>query len=122
MKNIILLFFCIAIFSCTKTDEKKEIPSESPKVEVLGTPVLIKDKLVFTVQIAALRTPNSKLASLANIYMYNEDDLLKYRFGSFKTYAEAKKYKIDLRIKHQGAFVQALLNESPITIKEALQY
>ena len=122
MKNIILVFFCIAIFSCTKTDEKKEIPSESPKDEVLGTPVLVKDKLVFTVQIAALRTHSAKLASLANIYMYNEDDLLKYRFGSFKTYAEAKKYKIDLRIKHQGAFVQALLNESPITIKEALQY
>ena len=122
MKNIILVFFCIAIFSCTKTDEKKEIPSESPKVEVLGTPELVKDKLVFTVQIAALRTHSAKLASLANIYVYNEDDLLKYRFGSFKTYAEAKIYKIDLRIKHQGAFVQAMLNESPISIKDALQY
>ena len=122
MKNIILVFFCIAIFSCTKTDEKKEIPREESKEEVLVTPVLVEDKLVFTVQIAALVSPNAKLASLANIYMYNEDDLLKYRFGSFKTYAEAKTYKIDLRIKHQGAFVQALLNESPITIKEALQY
>ena len=122
MKNIILVFFCIAIFSCTKTDEKKEIPSESPKVEVLGTPELVKDKLVFTVQIAALRKPNAKLASLSNIYIYNEDDLLKYRFGSFKTYAEAKIYKIDLSIKHQGAFVQAMLNESPISIKDALQY
>jgi len=122
MKNIILVFFCIAIFSCTKTDEVKEIPLEEPKVEVLGTPVLIKDKLVFTVQIAALRTPNSKLASLANIYIYNEDDLLKYRFGSFKTYIEAKTYKIDLRIKHKDAFVQAMLNDAPISIIEALQY
>jgi hypothetical protein len=122
MKNIILVFFCIAIFSCTKTDEKKEIPREEPKEEVFVTPVFVKDTLVFTVQIAALRNPNAKLASLANIYMYTEDDLLKYRFGSFKTYAEAKTYKIDLRIKHQGAFVQAMLNESPISIKEALQY
>ena len=122
MKNIILVFFCIAIFSCTKTDEKKEIPSESPKVEVLGTPVLVKDKLVFTLQIAALRTPNAKLASLANIYIYNEDDLLKYRFGSFKTYAEAKIFRTDLKIKYQGVFVQAMLNDLPISITDALQY
>ena len=122
MKNIILVFFCIAIFSCTKTDKVKEIPLEEPKDEVVVTPVFVKDKLVFTVQIAALRKPNAKLASLSNIYIYNEDDLLKYRFGSFKTYAEAKTYKIDMRIKHQGAFVQAMLNESPITIKDALQY
>jgi hypothetical protein len=122
MKNIILVFFCIAIFSCTKTDEKKEIPNESPKVEVLGTPVLVKDKLVFTVQIAALRTPNAKLASLANIYIYNEDDLLKYRFGSFKTYAEAKIFRTDLKIKYQGVFVQAMLNDLPISITDALQY
>ena len=122
MKNIILVFFCIAIFSCTKTDEVKEIPLEEPKDEVVVTPVFVKDKLVFTVQIAALRKPNAKLASLSNIYIYNEDDLLKYRFGSFKTYAEAKTYKIDMRIKYQGAFVQAMLNESPITIKDALQY
>jgi hypothetical protein len=122
MKNIILVFFCIAIFSCTKTDKVKEIPLEEPKDEVVVTPVFVKDKLVFTVQIAALREPNAKLASLSNIYIYNEDDLLKYRFGSFKTYAEAKIYKIDLSIKHQGAFVQAMLNESPILIKDALQY
>jgi hypothetical protein len=122
MKNIILVFFCIAIFSCTKTDEKKEIPREESKEEVLVTPVFVKDTLVFTVQIAALRNPNAKLASLANIYMYNEDDLLKYRFGSFKTYAEAKVYKIALRIEHQGAFVQAMLNDLPISIKDALQY
>ena len=122
MKNITSFFLFIAIFSCTKTNEKKEIPSESPKVEVLETPVLVKDKLVFTVQIAALRTPNAKLASLANIYIYNEDDLLKYRFGSFKTYAEAKIYKIDLRINYQGAFVQAMLNDLPISITDALQY
>ena len=122
MKNIILVFFCIAIFSCTKTDKVKEIPLEEPKDEVLGTPVLVKDKLVFTVQIAALRTPNAKLASLSNIYIYNEDDLLKYRFGSFKTYIEAKTYKIDLRIKHKDAFVQAMLNDAPISIIEALQY
>jgi len=117
MKNIILVFFCIALFSCTKTDEKKEIPNESPKVEVLGTPVLVKDKLVFTVQIAALRTPNAKLASLANIYIYKEDDLLKYRFGSFKTYAEAKIFRTDLKIKYQGVF-----NDLPISITDALQY
>ena len=116
------MFFCIATFSCTKTDEVKEIPLEEPKDEVVVTPVFVKDKLVFTVQIAALRKPNAKLASLSNIYIYNEDDLLKYRFGSFKTYAEAKTYKIDMRIKYQGAFVQAMLNESPITIKDALQY
>jgi hypothetical protein len=122
MKNIILVFFCIAIFSCTKTDEKKEIPREESKEEVLVTPVFVKDTLVFTVQIAALRAPNAKLASLSNIYIYNEDDLLKYRFGSFKTYIEAKTYKIDLRIKHKDAFVQAMLNDAPISIIEALQY
>jgi hypothetical protein len=122
MKKIILVFFCIAIFSCSKTDEKKEIPREESKKEFTVTPVLVKNKLVFSVQIAALRNPNAKLASLANMYIYNEDDLLKYRVGSFKTYDEAKVYKIALRIEHQGAFVQAMLNESPITIKDALQY
>ena len=122
MKKIILVFFCITIFSCSKTDEKKEIPREESKKEVTVTPVLVKNKLVFSVQIAALRNPNAKLASLANMYIYNEDDLLKYRVGSFKTYDEAKVYKIALRIKHQGAFVQAMLNDLPISIIDALQY
>ena len=122
MKNITSFFLFIAIFSCTKTNEKKEIPSESPKVEVLETPVLVKDKLVFTVQIAALRTPNAKLASIVNVYIYDEDDLLKYRFGSFKTYAEAKIFRTDLKIKYQGVFVQAMLNDLPISITDALQY
>ena len=44
MKNIILVFFCIAIFSCTKTDKVKEIPLEEPKDEVVVTPVFVKDK------------------------------------------------------------------------------
>ena len=122
MKKIILVFFCIAIFSCSKTDKKKEIPREESKKEVTVTPVLVKNKLVFSVQIAALRNPNAKLASLANMYIYNEDNLLKYRVGSFKTYDEAKVYKIALRIKYQGAFVQAMLNDLPISIKDALQY
>ena len=122
MKKIISLFFCITIFSCTNTDEKKEIIIEEFKDKVVVAPILVEDNLVFTVQIAALKNPNDKLASIVNVYIYDEDDLLKYRFGSFKTYAEAKIFRTDLKIKYQGVFVQAMLNDLPISITDALQY
>ena len=107
MKNITtLLFFLLLVFSCTKKEVKKE------KQEVLEP--ILKDtivqidyeskeevlKLVFTVQIAALRNSNEKFANIANVSLYKENSLTKYRLGAFE---------------------QALKNNIPISITEALQ-
>lgn len=127
MKKVIALFsITILIFSCGKKEEKKEtdpILNTIIKNSVSDVPVtnkVVENPLVFTVQIAALKNKNKELASLANVKMFEENGLTKYRFGAFKTYEEAKQYRAELRNSYKGAFVQALKNGMPIHIKEAL--
>ena len=87
-----------------------------------NTPISIKPEntLIFTVQVAALKKENKKLAALKNINIYREGLYIKYRFEKFGTYKEAKDYRKKLIKKHKGAFVQALLNNIPIPITAAL--
>lgn len=123
----VLLFFLLFIFSCGKKEVKKEVKKEAEKVL---KPVELKEltkvekelpKLVFTIQIAALESENRKLASLPNVKLYKENSLTKYRLGAFTTYKEARKYRKQVLHIYNGAFVQALKGNAPISITKALQ-
>jgi hypothetical protein len=121
MKINFLILCCIVFFSCAK-NEKKEIPAKETPVEVILEAVKIEDKLTFTVQIAALKKANGILGNLENIIISKENSLLKYRVGPFMTYNESRMKRTQLIKNYKGAFVQALLNDTPISIIEALQY
>jgi hypothetical protein len=124
MKTNFLILLCIVFFSCAK-NEKKEIPVKVAPVGVTEVPAQTEeaeDKLIFTVQIAALKKANETLAKLENINIFKEDALLKYRVGAFETYKESRVKRIQLIKNYKGAFVQALLNDTPISITKALQY
>ncbi|WP_026777543.1 SPOR domain-containing protein [Polaribacter sp. Hel_I_88] len=136
MKNLaIVLFLSICLFSCKnkeveKEDEKISEPEiTSPVFEVEKDDMLknadsesVKnDKVVFTVQIAALKNENEQLMNLNAVKTYQENSLTKYRLGSFETYQEAKQFRLQVLNTYKGAFVQALKNNEPIHISEALQ-
>jgi len=124
MKNIFLLLFCVAFLSCSKTDKKEEVIPQEIKEKEVTIPVVevVKDKLVFTVQIAALQKVNNALSNIENVAVFQENSLVKYRLGAFETYKEARSSRAQLTSVYKDAFVQALLNDAPIPIKEALQY
>ena len=129
MKNITtLFFFLLLVLSCGKKELKKE-SQEVVKPVFKDQPVQVDEEiaekefltLVFTVQIAALRNSNERLADVKNVHMYQENTLTKYRLGTFETYKEAREYRLKVINEYKGAFVQALKNNIPITITEALQ-
>jgi type I restriction-modification system DNA methylase subunit len=124
MKNIFLLLFCVAFLSCSKTDKKEEVIPQEIKEKEITIPAVevVKDKLVFTIQIAALKKANNALTSIENLAVFQENSLVKYRLGAFDTYKEARNSRAQLISVYKDAFVQALLNDVPIPIKEALQY
>ncbi|MGY8911485.1 MAG: SPOR domain-containing protein [Flavobacteriales bacterium] len=133
MKNLaIVLFLSLCIFSCKNKEAEKEDKKFSdpeittPIVEVEKDEVKENDvsdnaKIIFTVQIAALKNENEQLRNLNDVNTYQEDSLTKYRLGSFETYKEAKKYRLQVLHIYKDAFVQALKNNEPIHISEALQ-
>ena len=86
-----------------------------------NTPVSVKPEntVFFVVQVAALKKENKKLEMLENMRSYKEGVFVKYRFEKFKTYKEARESRKRLIKKYKGAFVQALLNNTPIPIAEA---
>jgi hypothetical protein len=118
MKNLILIFFCI------KTAKKKEIPLEVIQEKEVVIPVVEaeKERIVFTVQIAALEKVNNALNNIENVHIFQENTLTKYRIGAFETYKEARVFRTQLIRTYKDAFVQALKDDTPISIKEALQY
>ncbi|PQJ78476.1 SPOR domain-containing protein [Polaribacter porphyrae] len=127
LKSILVLLTLI-VFSCSKKKEEK--PVQEVKEPVVKDTIVKVDKvaekentqtLVFTVQIAALKNDNSELASLEGVNIYQENSLTKYRLGNFSTYREAKAYKLQIRNIYKDAFVQALKDDYPIPITEALQ-
>ena len=129
MKNITtLFFFLLLVLSCGKKELKKE-SQEVVKPVFKDQPVQVDEEiaekevltLVFTVQIAALKKTNQRLADIKNVHMYQENTLTKYRLGTFETYKEAREYRLKVINEYKGAFVQALKNNIPITITEALQ-
>ncbi|QTE22639.1 SPOR domain-containing protein [Polaribacter cellanae] len=126
MKKIIIIFsMMVLLFSCGNKEVKKE---KQEIVAPVPTDTIVKEEvveaqepsLVFTVQIAALRNPNNQLANLEGVNTFEENLLTKYRIGTFETYEEARSKRNQLRYKYKGAFVQALKNNRPINIKEAL--
>lgn len=129
MKNFYVLILVFSLFiSCGKKEIKKEIPEvviATPTVEeVIKTPekeAIEAPKVVFTVQIAALKKENSTLRNLDVVHVFKEDSFTKYRLGEFSTYKEARKYRRSLLHKYPDAFVQALKNGTPIAIQEALK-
>lgn len=132
MKKIsTLLVLFLLIFSCGKKEVKKEntefkepaTEQTVPKVDEIENPENEADipELIFTVQIAALRNQNNELLSIDGLKTYQENALTKYRLGNFETYQEAREFRIQILDKYKGAFIQALKNERPISIKEALQ-
>lgn len=124
MKNIFSLLFCVAFLSCSKTDKNEEVIPQEIKEKEITIPVVevVKDKLVFTVQIAALKKVNNVLANIENVAVFQENSLVKYRLGAFESYKEARSSRAQLISVYKDAFVQALLNDVAIPIKEALQY
>jgi hypothetical protein len=131
MKKIsTLLVFLLLMFSCGKKEVKKE--NKEFKEPVIEVPTSEADEvvtreikeevpeLIFTVQIAALKKHNEDLISIDGIKTYQENDLTKYRLGSFKTYNEAREFRLQIIENYRDAFVQALKNEEPISILDAL--
>ncbi|QTD37382.1 SPOR domain-containing protein [Polaribacter batillariae] len=127
MKKLIILFsITLLLFSCGKKEVKKETQEITPPVpkDTIVKEKMVKEEvpsLVFTVQIAALKNPNNVLANLNGVHIYEENSLTKYRLGAFETYEAARSKRNELRSKYKGAFVQALENNRPIHIKEALK-
>lgn len=128
--KLTLILFCFLVFSCGKKEIKKEsIEFKEPAVEMPVTKVdeikepEIKEEaptLIFTVQIAALKKENEDLMSIDGVKTYYEDDFTKYRLGSFETYQEARDFRVQVLKDYKDAFVQALKNEQPIFILDAL--
>ena len=132
-KTSILILVLLFVFSCGKKEVKSEI--EEIKAPAAEIPV-DKDKkevkleeqeeqeeistLIFTVQIAALKNQNEDLENIDEIKVYYENDLIKYRLGNFESYQEAREFKSQIINKYNDAFIQALKNDRPIFILEAL--
>ena len=132
-KTSILILVLLFVFSCGKKEVKSEI--EEIKAPAAEIPV-DKDKkevkleeqeeqeeistLIFTVQIAALKNQNEDLENIDEIKVYYENDLIKYRLGNFESYQEAREFKSQIINKYNDAFIQALKNDQPIFILEAL--
>ena len=120
--------FCLSIFivliSCGEKEVKKVIVPEK-KEETITTPVLkevnLKPVLIFTVQIGAFKKRNLKFASIKNVQVSSENNMYKYRLGAFKTYKEAKIYQKKMQANYPGAFVQAVKDDNPINIQEAIK-
>lgn len=122
--QVIYLSFIMLLISCGSKEVKKEALPEK-KVEKITVPVVKeeapKPTLVFTVQIGAFKKQNSRFSSIQDVQVSSENNMYKYRLGTFETYKEAKFYKRTLLSKYPGSFVQAVKNNKPITIQEAIK-
>lgn len=116
--------------SCDKKEEKKPevkpveqvkdtVPKEPVKKEVK---VVKKDPVItFTVQIGAFKKYGESLAKLPNVITYGKDEYSKYALGSFKTVRQAVNFMYSIEEDYPDAFVQALKDGQPISMKEALK-
>ena len=103
---------------------QKETVKEAPKVEKKQVSKIEEKKvsidtsgLIYTVQIAAVDRKSEKFSAINNVITYNENSLVKYSLGAFKTLKEANKYRLQINKKYKGAFVKALKNNVPVSIK-----
>jgi len=101
----------------------QEIKKPSKKViNKIPKPIIInKSKntsgLIYTVQIAALDYEDKKYNAINNVIKYKENSLVKYGLGSFKTFKDAQEFRSKIIHKYKGAFVKALRNNIPVSIK-----
>ena len=121
------IFAIFLIISCgkkeiTKETIKDEVPIVKELIEETVNNIEIEEfpKIIFTVQIAALKNENAEYNRIENIHTVYESNLIKYRLGQFATYEEVRTYRISILIRYPGAFVQALKNGEPISIQKAL--
>ena len=68
-------------------------------------------------QIAALDYEDKKYNAIKNVIKYKENSLVKYGLGSFKTFKDAQEFRSKIIHKYKGAFVKALRNNIPVSIK-----
>ncbi len=131
MKKIsILTLTLLLVFSCGKKDVKSgseqinesEVEVPVNEADELTSPELEEEipVLIFTVQIAALKNQSEDFEYIDGIKVYYENDLTKYRLGNFETYQEAREFRTQILNEYNDAFIQALKNEQPISILEAL--
>ncbi|WP_088323046.1 SPOR domain-containing protein [Polaribacter tangerinus] len=125
MRNYILFLVFLVFLSCSNKEKNTELPIDNVVVKDSVIPnkkvvIPTKEELIFTVQIAALEKQNNSLRALKEVQIFNENGLTKYRLGRFSSYQEADSLKLQLQKKYQGVFIQALKNNKPIHIKEAL--
>ncbi len=124
VKNCLLLLTGLLFITCNNNEVKKTTASEVIKakdtIQVVQAEVIKKEPLVFKVQIAALKQPNETLSKLEDVAIFQENGLIKYRLGSFNSYSEARKFRNRIRNTYRDAFIQALKNEVPVSILEAI--
>jgi len=124
VKNCLLLLLDFFSLLGNNNEVKKTTASEVIKakdtIQVVQAEVIKKEPLVFKVQIAALKQPNETLSKLEDVAIFQENGLIKYRLGSFNSYSEARKFRNRIRNTYRDAFVQALKNEVPVSILEAI--
>lgn len=126
MKNVFLFLAALTLFiSCSKKkpkiEENSTVFKDSLVEEEVEEVTVIEDKLIYTVQIAALKNENKELENFENVKLYKENGFIKYRIGPFKSYQEASAFKESGKTFFPDAFTQALQNGKPIHIKEALE-
>ena len=95
---------------------EKETVKEVSKVEEKKVSIDTSG-LIYTVQIAAVDRESKKFSTINNVITYNENSLVKYSLGAFKTLKEANNYRLQINKQYKGAFVKALRNKVPVSIK-----
>ncbi|WP_158838547.1 SPOR domain-containing protein [Polaribacter sp. L3A8] len=125
-KFFLLLIFSLIVIACNKKEVKKETIKEEPSIVIDSIKETVEEiievpEIIFTIQIAALKYKNTEFVNLQNIQFFEEDNLTKYRLGTFSSYKEAHVFRTSILNKYPDAFVQALKNGKPINIKEALK-
>ena len=126
MKKFLVLLSVVSILiSCGNKEAKKEVVVPVKKEEVVENKEVIKEtpkpSLIFTVQIGATKKASAIFSSISEVNVSQEKGMFKYRLGAFSTYMEAKNFRRKILSKYPGSFVQALKDNEPISVQEAIK-
>lgn len=102
----------------TVKQTQKEIFKKAPKASAKNKVFVNTSGLIYTVQIAAVDQKSKKYSTINNVITYNENSLVKYSLGTFKTRRKANAYRKKINKKYKGAFVKALKNNIPVQINK----
>ncbi|MDX6747791.1 hypothetical protein SHK09_13395 [Polaribacter sp. PL03] len=122
MKHFFLIFLLITAFSTSAKNNAAEKESKPVIVNKVSTIIEneVENKILFTVQIAALHNENETFENLEGVTIYIEDSFIKYRLGEFATYKEARAFRRSILSKYPDAFVQAIRDGLRVHIQDAL--